>query len=87
MEYDNSNRGAIWKNDQKKTDRHPDFSGSINVDGKEYWLSGWDKKPGQSDRAPLMSFSVRPKDYKDAPSAQPTQTAKPAVNVDDEIPW
>lgn len=83
-EYDNSNRGAIWNNDQKKTDRHPDYSGSINVDGKEYWLSGWKKKPGQSDRAPLMSFSVRPKDYNDP---QPTQTAKPAVDVDSEIPW
>lgn len=81
-QYDNSNRGAIWNNDQKKTDKHPDFSGSINVDGKEYWLSGWKKKQGQSDRAPLVSFSVRPKDYKDS---QPVSS--PAQQIDDEIPW
>jgi len=84
MEFDNTNRGAIWNNDQKKTDKHPDFSGSINVDGKEYWLSGWKKKDGQSDRAPLVSFSVRPKDYKED---KPEQPAKPAVDVNDEIPW
>ena len=31
MEYDNSNRGAIWKNDKKETEKHPDFTGEHNV--------------------------------------------------------
>ena len=29
--FDNENRGAIWKNEDKKTDAQPDFSGSSNV--------------------------------------------------------
>ena len=40
MEYDNVNRGQIWKNENRKTDTHPQFTGSINIEGKEYWLSG-----------------------------------------------
>ena len=31
MEFDNSNRGAIWKNDKKETEKHPDFTGEHNV--------------------------------------------------------
>ena len=37
--YDNTNRGSIWKNDKKQTDSHPDFTGSLNVNGVEYWVT------------------------------------------------
>lgn len=88
-EHDNNNRGALWNNDRKQSDTHPDLSGSITIDGKEYWVSGWKKKPGQSDRAPIVSLSVRPKDYKSSQPAQPTGQAQgqEASNIDDEIPW
>lgn len=88
-EHDNNNRGALWNNDRKQSDTHPDLSGSIMIEGKEYWVSGWKKKPGQSDRAPIVSLSVRPKDYKSIQPAQPTGQAQgqEASNIDDEIPW
>ena len=85
-EYDNNNRGALWNNDRKQSDKHPDLSGSIMIDGKEYWVSGWKKKQGQGDRAPVVSLSVRPKDYKDSqPTGSPASNT--AQNIDDEIPW
>jgi hypothetical protein len=43
--YDNTNRGSIWMNDKKETVNHPDFTGSLNVEGKEYWVSAWKRKP------------------------------------------
>ena len=94
-EYDNSNRGALWNNDQKKTEKHPDLSGSMTFScphckcNTDHWISGWKKKPGQSDRAPIVSLSVRPKDYKSSQPAQPTEQAQgqQASNIDDEIPW
>ena len=30
-EFDNKNRGAIWKNDKKETEKHPDFTGEQNI--------------------------------------------------------
>lgn len=30
-DYDNSNRGSIWKNKDKKSDKQPDFTGTSNV--------------------------------------------------------
>lgn len=35
------NRGAMFDNDRKATEKHPDFTGSIDVEGVVYWISGW----------------------------------------------
>ena len=85
MEYDNVNRGQIWKNENRKTDTHPQFTGSINVDGKEYWLSGWTRKEGANPKAPAMSFSVQPKE----PKAETINDSNSLVNneFDDSIPF
>lgn len=61
-EYDNTNRGSIWKNDKKDSDKHPDFTGSLNVGGVEYWVSAWKRKEGAAAKAPALSFSIKPKD-------------------------
>ena len=61
MEYDNTNRGIISKNQNKTNDKHPDHSGSLNVDGVDYWLSGWIKE-GKNGK--FLSLSVKPKDAK-----------------------
>jgi hypothetical protein len=61
-EYDNTNRGQIWKNDKKTTDTQPDFTGSLNVDGIEFWVSAWRRKEGAAPNSPALSFSVKMKD-------------------------
>lgn len=92
-EYDNSNRGAIWKNADKQEDKHPDFKGSLNVDGVEYWVSAWKRKEGASEKAPALSFSVKPKEAKrDHPAVRdkpdPQRVARrSSADMDDEIPF
>ena len=41
MAYDNTNSGALFKAKERATDKHPEYTGSINVDGREYWMAGW----------------------------------------------
>ena len=41
MDYDNKNKGVLFKNKEKESDNHPDYNGSIDIDGTEYWLSAW----------------------------------------------
>jgi uncharacterized protein (DUF736 family) len=80
MEYDNRDRGALFKNNDKTEEKHPDYRGNINIRGTEYWLSAWisTSKKGMK----YMSLSVKPKD---AESAGPKESAR--ADFDDEIPF
>ena len=64
--YDDTNRGQIWGNEDKNKEganpNWPDFQGSINVEGKEYWVSGWKKKADSNPKAPALSFQIKLKD-------------------------
>lgn len=89
MSYDNTNRGALFKNDRKETDSHPDLSGKIDVDGKEYWLSGWTKR-NDDGTFKVLSLSVKPKEQRQEAS-RPAR-GKPASQQaddfqDDDIPF
>jgi hypothetical protein len=55
MAYDNTNRGVLFKNSDKKSDKHPDYSGSINVDGVEMKLAGWVK---EGKKGKFLSLAV-----------------------------
>ena len=84
MEYDNTNRGSLFKNEKKTEEKHPDLSGSININGKDYWISGWSKvsKGGQK----FISLSVREKQEMTRQIDKPTTKAK-AADFNDDIPW
>lgn len=85
-DYDNTNRGAIWGNDKKEKDTHPDFTGSLNVDGVDYWVSAWKRRPDAGPKAPALSFSVKPKD--EAPQRSPGGANQARGGApDDDIPF
>jgi hypothetical protein len=89
-EYDNTNRGSIWKNEKKEKDTHPDFTGSLNVGGVEYWVSAWKRREDASPKAPALSFSVKPKDEQQPQRQPPNKTRAGASSnhdMDDEIPF
>ena len=48
--------GSLFKNNKKTTDNHPDFTGSIMLDGKEHWFSAWVKESPKAGK--FFSVSV-----------------------------
>lgn len=54
MEKDN--RGAIWGNTRKQKDAHPDFTGNAMIDGVEYNVAAWKRRPNANPKAPSLSF-------------------------------
>ena len=86
--FDDRNRGSIWKNEKKETDKHPDFTGSQNVvcagcgQSHDYWVSAWKRKEGAAERAPALSFSVKLKDSKPQSVGAAPKTAS-RTNKDD----
>ena len=70
-EFDNTNRGSLFKNDRKEEEKQPDMTGTINIDGVEYWISGWKRvsKAGSG----FISLSVRPRQEESRQSSQQTK--------------
>lgn len=94
--YDNTNSGALFTNDRKETEKHPDYTGSINVGGHDYWLSAWKKK--SKDGKSFLSMAVKLKDGQTRDSRkdeQPARRQEPAEaprksmkdDMDDFIPF
>jgi len=76
------NSGSLFKNNRKEQDTHADYSGSLNVEGKMFWLNAWLNKA--ENGAPYLSIRVKLKQQ---------QQEKPALKVvgnndpNDEIPF
>lgn len=86
QQYDNTNKGALFKNDDKRNDKDPDYKGTVNVDGREFWISGWIRTPRDTTKKKFIGFSIKPKD--DRPPA-PVARAKPepAEFERDDVPF
>jgi len=85
MPYDNTNRGSLFRNEDKETDKHPDYTGSLNVDGKDYWLSGWIKEAGPHSKIAgkkFLSVAVTLKEARQERSVYAT-----TAPIDDDIPF
>jgi hypothetical protein len=86
QQYDNTNRGALFKNNDKVEDNHPDYRGNINVDGEEFWLSAWLKTSKNGMK--YMSLSIKPKDADAAQSKKkPAGGGSASRDLDDGIPF
>ena len=75
QQYNKENRGMLMKNPNKTADNHPDLSGSININGEEYWLSAWTMTSKAGNK--YLSISIRPKDA--------VKPAKPAKQRNDDF--
>jgi len=62
-DFDNRGRFSLWKNTNKRPDKQDaDYTGTfVDEEGHEYWVNAWPKKQGQSDKAPVLSGTIRRK--------------------------
>lgn len=79
--------GALFRNERKESEQHPDYNGNLRLNGQDYWVSGWLKSSKAGKK--YMSLSVRPKmaqEHRGAPRNPPPQTS-PADDPSDDIPF
>lgn len=91
MEYDNTNRGSLFKNERKEQDTHADYNGTINVDGADYYINAWIKE-SKKDGKKFLSLSVKPKQQQNAPHgksapAKPKYEGRKKDDEGDDIPF
>ena len=68
--FDNTNTGVLFRAKDQKTEKHPAYSGTVNVDGKEFWLAGWVKESKQGEK--FFSLALKPKEKKVERPTTPT---------------
>ena len=91
-QYDNTNRGLLSRNDKQGNESRPDYRGSINVDGRDYWISGWLREGREGTKLAgqrYMSLSVQPKDASypaAAPAPAPVAAPAPRAVIHDRAP-
>lgn len=79
-QYDDTNRGVLFKNERKQQDKHPDYTGKINVGGTEYKLAAWIR---EGNKGKFMSLSVSMEDG----SRKERSEQPPAMAEDRDIPF
>ena len=77
QQYDNTNKGVLFIKHDRPTDKHPTMTGKININGTEYWLSGWTNYK-KSDGEKYLSLAVNP--MEEQPKHDP-------INDMDDLPF
>jgi hypothetical protein len=87
MEYDNTNKGALFGNTRKRGGKKdPDLQGKLNINGTERWVSAWFfvyEKEGEKKRGINLSLGDVVQERQQAPT-------KPKGHFDDmkdDIPF
>jgi uncharacterized protein (DUF736 family) len=52
------NSGALFTNDKKTKETHPDMNGKITILGREFYISAWKKQSNNGKN--YLSLSIKP---------------------------
>ena len=82
-EYDDTNRGALFRA-EKKSDKHPDYTGPLNVQGVDGFVSAWLKESRNGKKYMSLSWSKKGEFGEKAQAAGYKNDDNP---IADEIPF
>jgi phage protein U len=74
--------GTLFKNDKMMSESSPQYTGTVTIDGVDYWQSAWVKQGASGVKFFSQSFK-----RKDAPTARREEPTKKAFVDDPEIPF
>ncbi len=90
----NPGQGSLFRNQKKSTDNHPDLTGTmIGPDGKEMWVSVWNKRSKNGNEWFSMACRWKDSDTKtqepisEKAKAREPNWAKTKAPIDDDIPF
>jgi hypothetical protein len=71
------NTGSLFRVEDRKSDTHPEYSGSALIEGVEYFVDAWvnEVKSGAKAGKKYFSFKFKPKQQSGGSSRQQTQSA------------
>lgn len=76
------NTGSLFKNDKMKNENSPQYNGTVNIDGVEYWQSAWVNEMKDGRKYFAQKFT-----RKNPPDELPKTAEKTYDLNDDSIPF
>ena len=83
-QYDNNLTGALFKHDKQGNEKRPDYKGSAEIEGVQYWVSAWVRNTAKG-KCLSMKYERKEQQSAPAPAAKPAPAAQDAF--DDDIPF
>lgn len=90
--YDNTNSGALHRNDKRQNDKQPEYRGQCLVqcpkchDRFELWISAWVRTARATSRK-FFSLAFKPKEDPGAYRGGTTTVSAQPPLPDDEVPF
>lgn len=85
-EYDNNLSGVLFKNDKDGNEKRPDYKGSAEIEGVQYWVSAWIRE-GAKGKFMSMKYEAKEKQSAPKPQQQSQQGTNGPDSFDDDIPF
>lgn len=90
--YDNNLTGVLFRNDRKESDKHPQYKGSCEIDGVQYWISSWMNESSKGVKYMSLKFSRKEEQQRQQRqnlkrSAQRAEVVDYGDDLDDSLPF
>lgn len=78
------NSGILSRVKDRKSDKHPEFSGSAEIDGVDYWMSAY---VNEGEKGKYFKITFKPKEQQGNSGGTSQRQQKPQQHDDDETPF
>ncbi len=82
-QYDSNLTGVLFKNDKGDNEKRPDYKGSAEIEGVQYWVSAWIRDTAKG-KCLSMKYERKEQQTAQAPAAKAPQAA---AFDDSDIPF
>lgn len=85
------NTGALFANRERKSDKHPQASGTALIDGVEYFIDAWTNMDRNDNKYQSLKFKRKDKQASAAPARQQSYAEASGASAgeiaDDDLPF
>ena len=85
-EYDNNLSGVLFKNDKGDNEKRPDYKGSAEIEGVQYWVSAW-IRDGAKGKFMSMKYERKEQQASPKPAASTPVASSGYGAVEDDVPF
>jgi hypothetical protein len=81
MAFEKDLAGALFRNQRKQLPAHPDYTGSLKVDGRDYTIGGWLQTSKAGTKYMRLTLKEKPEETATRP------VSDKSADLDDELKW